>query len=273
MRAFPADRDVRLLLASAVALAASLALSLSVALRETPYPVPSSVQLEGTLATAVGCAASGPCPTLQMTPGPIAPGWLDGLSALQRRYLAPQTPPIFTLTVDLPAGHHAYRARATGAGGETVSGAGGWLDGAPFTLDLLAPRRVTFFYSPLTRWVADDVKHPITVATGTFQQALGCAQDWDPGCLQTWMQDPEGDGFYSLSTRLLPVGHHEVQPGPAHRDAPMPERTPFRVLRPAEEVRFVWHPDWPKVVVEFPERSPKAEAEAIARELAEESTP
>lgn len=269
----PADRSARLALGALVALAASLGLALAAALRVEPLPLPTSVRLEGTLATAVGCPEGGPCPALQMTPRALAPGWLEGLSASQRRFLAPLAMPVFTLAMDLPAGRHAYRARASGPDGEWISGAGGWLDGAPLLLELAVPRRVTFLYSPVTRWVTDDVTRPTTVATGTFQRALGCAQDWDPGCLQGWLQDPDGDGLHTFSTRLVPVGHHEVLAGPALPGAPPPERTAFRVLRAAEEVRFVWSPRWDKVVVEFPERPPGAEAEAAARELTEEPGP
>jgi hypothetical protein len=269
----PADPSARLALGASVVLAASLGLAFSVGLGEERLPQPTSVRLEGSLAAAVGCPDGGPCPALEMTPGALAPGWLDGLSGGQRRFLAPQALPAFTLEVELPAGRHDYRARATGSDGEWVSGAGGLLDGAPLTLELATSRRVTFRYSAVTRWVTDDVSHPATVATGTFQRALGCPQDWDSTCLQGWLQDPDGDGLSTFSTRLVPPGHHEVLAAPALPGAAPAERTAFRVLRAAEQVRFVWSPRWARVVVEFPERPPKAEAEAAARELLEEPGP
>lgn len=271
---FHASRPARVALASVAALGVSAAVALAVGLRVEPFPVPDSVHLEGSLAQAVGCAPSTPCPALRLSPAPLAPGWLDGLSTVGRRYLAPQHLPAFTVALDVPAGHHEYRVRTRGPAGEWVSGAGGYLDGAPFTLDLEAPRRVTFRFSPWTRWVATDVQHPLAIATGTFQRALGCERDWQDDCLQTWLQDADGDGLYTLWTRLIPPGVHEVQAVARGAAAtPAPERTTFRVLRPAEEARLVWHPTWPKVVVEFPGRPPKAEAEAIAREQREERAP
>jgi hypothetical protein len=249
-------------------------MAFAVGVHREPFPVPDSVYLEGSLAEAVGCAPGTACPALHLEPAPLAPGWLEGLSATGRRYLAPQHPPAFTVSVDVPAGHHTYRVRTRGLDGEWVSGAGGWLDGAPFTLDLDAPRRVTFRYSPWTRWVATDVQHPLAIATGSFQRALGCERDWQDDCLQAWLQDPDGDGLYTLETRLLPPGVHQVRVVASGPGAfPPQDKATFRVLRFAEEARFVWHPGWSRAVVEFPGRPPKAEAEAIAREQREEEWP
>ncbi|MCA2981056.1 MAG: hypothetical protein INH37_22520, partial [Myxococcaceae bacterium] len=170
-----------------------------------------------------------------------------------RRYLAPQHLPAFSATLEVPAGRHQFHVRTFGRDGEWVSGAGGWLDGDAFTLDLDAPRRVTFRFSPVTRWVADDVRQPLAIATGTFQRALGCERDWQDDCLQTWLQDADGDGRYTLQTRLVPVGQHEVRPAVAPAVGPVTV-TPFQVLRRYEQLRFVWTRASTRVVVEFPER-------------------
>jgi len=49
------------------------------------------------------------------------------------------------------------------------------------------------------------------VAPGSFQSELGCPTDWDPGCLRSWLQDPDGDGIFSFVTTALPPGSYEAK--------------------------------------------------------------
>jgi hypothetical protein len=49
------------------------------------------------------------------------------------------------------------------------------------------------------------------VAPGSFQSEMGCASDWDPACLRSWLQDPDGDGTYTLSTTQIPPGSYEAK--------------------------------------------------------------
>jgi hypothetical protein len=51
----------------------------------------------------------------------------------------------------------------------------------------------------------------IATVPGSFQSELGCPGDWDPGCLRSWLQDPDGDGIYSFSTSTLPPGDYEAK--------------------------------------------------------------
>ncbi len=44
---------------------------------------------------------------------------------------------------------------------------------------------------------------------GSFQSELGCPGDWDPSCLRSWLQDPDGDGNYTFQTTALPAGSYE----------------------------------------------------------------
>ena len=46
---------------------------------------------------------------------------------------------------------------------------------------------------------------------GSFQSELGCPGDWDPDCLRSWLQDPDGDGIYTFSTAALPAGNYEAK--------------------------------------------------------------
>ena len=68
-----------------------------------------------------------------------------------------------------------------------------------------------FYYSHETHWVADNQNKVIAVAPGSFQSELGCPGDWQPDCLRSWLQDPDGDGIYTFRTSALPAGDYEVK--------------------------------------------------------------
>ena len=51
----------------------------------------------------------------------------------------------------------------------------------------------------------------IAVAPGSFQSELGCPGDWDPSCLRSWLQDPDGNGIYAFQTTALPAGSYEAK--------------------------------------------------------------
>ena len=51
----------------------------------------------------------------------------------------------------------------------------------------------------------------IAAAPGSFQSELGCPGDWQPDCLRSWLQDPDGDGVYTFTTRSIPPGNYEVK--------------------------------------------------------------
>ena len=51
----------------------------------------------------------------------------------------------------------------------------------------------------------------IAVAPGSFQSELGCPGDWDPACLRSWLEDPDGDGIYTFETTALPAGSYETK--------------------------------------------------------------
>ena len=52
---------------------------------------------------------------------------------------------------------------------------------------------------------------PIITADGSFQSELGCPADWQPECMVTWLQDPDGDGTFELSLNGLPAGSYGVK--------------------------------------------------------------
>ena len=223
-----------------VVLAFSLSLSTFFALRPDPDRTPRSVTLEGT--------AGAP---LALTPVFLDAAWLARLSHVQRRYFVQSRAPVWQLSRTLPAGHHTVRVSVDG----TIYGAGGRPEGPPIEFDLETERPVTFLYSHDRHALMTDATEPVVVASGDFQTALGCATDFDDDCLHSWMQDVDGDGRFTLSTRLIPVGTWQIRPA-ARLDGPAPVTTRFTVRRRSEEVLLSWRAGSPKVTVEFPERPP-----------------
>jgi pullulanase len=82
--------------------------------------------------------------------------------------------------------------------------------GADIPLEVSAPTLVRFYYDHKTNWIAENYNSLILVASGDFQQQLGCARNDDAGCLRSWMQDPDGDGIYAFATRALKAGTYRV---------------------------------------------------------------
>src|SRR6185503_2208652 len=70
---------------------------------------------------------------------------------------------------------------------------------------------VKFYYDHKSHWITDNKNSVIAVAPGSFQSELGCSGDWDPTCLRSWLQDPDGDGIYSFETAVLPAGNYEAK--------------------------------------------------------------
>jgi hypothetical protein len=84
-------------------------------------------------------------------------------------------------------------------------------DGANVVLSLAEDTSVTFVYGNATNWVADNVNSLIASIPGSFQDEIGCAGDWAPDCLRSWLQDVDGDGVYTFSTTAIPAGDYEAK--------------------------------------------------------------
>jgi glycosidase len=117
---------------------------------------------------------------------------------------------VWQASFPLPAGSWEYKAALEGTWAENY-GAGAVRDGPNIGLSLAAPGQVKFFYDDETHWVTDNQTSVIATAPGSFQSELGCASDWDPGCLRSWLQDPDGDGVGRFSTSSLPPGTYEAK--------------------------------------------------------------
>ena len=74
---------------------------------------------------------------------------------------------------------------------------------AQLTLTQSAAGQVKFYYDPVTHYVRDNVAR-IAVSPGSFQSELGCPGDWQPDCLKSWLQDPDGDGIFTFTTTAIP---------------------------------------------------------------------
>lgn len=103
-----------------------------------------------------------------------------------------------------------YKVALNKAWGENY-GANAQSGGADIPLIVSEPTQVKFYYDNSTHWVADSFNNTIATLVGNFQTALGCQADNDPGCLRSWLQDPDGDGVLVFSTTALPAGDYEVR--------------------------------------------------------------
>ncbi|MEA2000811.1 MAG: alpha-amylase family glycosyl hydrolase, partial [Actinomycetota bacterium] len=111
---------------------------------------------------------------------------------------------------NVPAGNWEYKTALNDSWDENY-GANAVPGGANILLDLAAATDVTFYYSPVTNWITDNVNSRIVTAAGSFQDELGCPGDWDPSCLNTWLQDVDGDGTYTFATDAIPAGDYEAK--------------------------------------------------------------
>ncbi|MDN5685261.1 MAG: pullulanase-type alpha-1,6-glucosidase [Brachybacterium sp.] len=116
---------------------------------------------------------------------------------------------MYTGTFQIPAGRYEYKVAVGGSWDESY-GVGGVPGGEnlSYTTD---GGEVTFWYDPSTHIVSSSAEGPFITLPGSLNAALGCPEDWMPGCMATWMRDGDGDGTYTFSTDALPTGSYEVK--------------------------------------------------------------
>jgi hypothetical protein len=154
-------------------------------------PDPSSVTVAGTLQTALGC------------PG----DWQPDCAASHLTYDAADT--VWQGTFTIPAGSYQYKAALNDSWNENY-GLNALLNGANIPLSLPASTPVKFYYDHKTHWITDNKNSVIATAAGDFQSELGCPGDWQPDCLRSWLEDPDGDGTYTFSA-VLPMGNYQAK--------------------------------------------------------------
>ena len=151
----------------------------------------TSVTIAGSLQSELGC------------PG----DWDPGCAATHLAYDAGDD--VWQRAFAVPAGSWEYKA-ALNDSWDVNYGKNARPGGDNIPLNLGAPTSVKFYYDNKTHWITDSVNSLIATVPGSFQSEIGCPGDWDPGCLQSWLQDPAGTGTYTF-TRTIPVGDYEAK--------------------------------------------------------------
>ena len=153
---------------------------------------PALVTVAGSLQSELGC------------PG----DWQPECSATFLTYDADDT--VWQGTFSVPAGNFEYKAPLHGTWNENY-GANAARDGGNIPLNLAAPTDVKFYFERSTNWITSNQNSVIASVPGSFQSELGCPGDWQPWCLRSWLQDPDGDGLYTFATRDIPAGNYEFK--------------------------------------------------------------
>ncbi len=144
-------------------------------------PNPASVTIAGSLQSEAGC------------PG----DWDPACATTHLAYDASDD--VWQGTFALPPGSYEYKAALNDAWDENY-GLHAQQGGDNIPLNLASGTSVKFYYDHKSHWVTDNQSSVIAVAPGSFQSELGCPGDWDPGCLRSWLEDPDGDGTYTFET-------------------------------------------------------------------------
>ena len=169
-----------------------LLISMSLISGAAHTPEPSSVTVAGSLQDELGC------------PG----DWQPDCAATHLGYDAEDD--VWQGVFNVPAGMWEYKAPLNDSWDENY-GEGGVPGGSNIPLNLASDTDVKFYYDHETHWITDNVNSVIATAAGSFQSELGCSGDWQPWCLQSWLQDPDGDEVFVFETGKLPAGSYEAK--------------------------------------------------------------
>ncbi|HEX4982187.1 MAG TPA: alpha-amylase family glycosyl hydrolase, partial [Ilumatobacteraceae bacterium] len=143
----------------------------------------------------------------------------------------------------VPGGSWEYKAALNDAWIENY-GAGAVFDGPNIAFNLGAPTSVKFYYDHKTHWITSNQNAVIATAAGSFQSELGCPGDWQPECLRSMLQDPDGDGTYRFVTTDIPAGSYEFKAAlnegwaESYGQGGGPDNIPFTVPSNGSEVTF-----------------------------------
>ncbi|RKH60683.1 pullulanase-type alpha-1,6-glucosidase [Corallococcus llansteffanensis] len=107
----------------------------------------------------------------------------------------------------VPAGTWHFKVALDGSLSQTQGGPGG----ADVVLTQAAAGAVKFYFDAKSSYVTSNRSSTIATVAGSFQSELGCPGDWSPDCLRSMMQDPDGDGIYTFTTKALPKGNYECK--------------------------------------------------------------
>ncbi len=155
-------------------------------------PNPTSVTIAGSLQSELGC------------PGDYQPDCV----ATHLTYDA--TDDVWQGTWTIPAGTYDYKAALNDSWDENY-GANATLNGESISFNLGTSTPVKFYYDHKSNWITSNQNSVIATAGGDFQNELGCSGDWQPDCLRSWLEDPDGDGTFVFETTALPQGSYEAK--------------------------------------------------------------
>lgn len=167
-------------------------LALPLALASPVRASPTSVTVAGSMQSEVGCPGDWDpsCAVTHMTYDAVDDVW-------QGSWM-------------IPAGSYTYKA-ALDDSFSVNYGLHAQFNGTDIPLNPGATTTVKFYYDDKSHWITDNVGSVIATAPGSFQSELGCPGDWDPSCLRSWLQDPDGNGIYTFFTTALPMGAYETK--------------------------------------------------------------
>lgn len=164
---------------------------LSIPFGEKASAAPISVSLAASFGSEIGC-----------------PGDFD-LSCSQTQLFFDANDNAWERSITIPAGSYSYVVGINNS--FTPSYGLNTQPGVNIPLVLPSTQTVKFYYSDATHWVTDNVNSRIVTLAANFQSELGCPGDFQPSCLRTWLQDPNGDGIYTFTTDQLPVGFNSLK--------------------------------------------------------------
>jgi len=175
---------------------------------------------------------------------------------------------------EIPAGDYEYKVAINGAWTENY-GEKAQKDGPNIKLSLKDTTKVMFIYSHTTHWIADSVNFIVANVPGSFQTTVGCTTggdkgNWNPACLRTWLQDPDGDGVYVYTAKGIPAGDYEAKVAVnlswgenyGAKGARDGANIAFTVADPKKDVVFTWDSK-SKVLSISVEGAPKGNIKAL----------
>ncbi len=155
-------------------------------------PNPATVTVVGSLQSELGCGGD----------------WDPACAATQLGFEAGDA--VWQGTWTVPAGNWEYKAALNQSWDENY-GANATRGGNNIGLNLSTAEPVKFYYDHETHWITSNRNAVIATLAGSLQSELGCSGDWQPDCLRSWLQDPDGDGQYAFATTALAPGNYEVK--------------------------------------------------------------